>query len=51
MVGRCQKRNSLTIDSASTYLQAKAFSESILSGDVVAKHSEDEVSDSKDIPF
>ena len=33
------------------YLQARAFSESILSGDVVAKHSEDEVSDSKDIPF
>ena len=31
--------------------KAKAFAESILSGDVVVKHSEDEVSDSKDIPF
>jgi len=40
-----------SIDSAATYLQAKAFAESILSGDVVVKHSEDEVSDSKDIPF
>ena len=39
------------IDNAATYLQAKAFAESILSGDVVVKHSEDEVSDSKDIPF
>ena len=40
-----------SIDNAATYLQAKAFAESILSGDVVVKHSEDEVSDSKDIPF
>ena len=39
------------IESAALYAQAKAFAESILSGDVVVKHSEDEVSSSKDIPF
>ena len=39
------------IDNALLYAQAKTFAESILSGDVVVKHSEDEVSDSKDIPF
>jgi len=39
------------IESAALYAQAKGFAESILSGDVVVKHSEDEVSSSEDIPF
>jgi len=39
------------ITDAALYAQCKTFSESILSGDVVVKHSNDEVADSNDIPF
>ena len=39
------------ITDAALYGQCKTFSESILSGEVVVKHSNDEVADSNSIPF
>ena len=39
------------ISEASLYVRAKAFAESITSGDVVVKHTDDEDSDGSKIPF